>query len=128
MNGHRLLRFAPWACIAWTVFLWISRLRNVVRDDDLSTIGRGVRVLIVVVFVALAVWAGLDWWRKRARGLVVLCLWTLGYWLVRGTGILIGDWSVGFKVVHTLLWIVSTVAAVGALLAIRTARAARSNG
>ena len=103
----RLIRFSPWLLVAWTVFLWLSRLRNVLADDDLTTTGRIVRVLVVAAFVSLAAFATVGMLRKQVLPLVVLTIWTIGYWLVRGTGILIGDWSISFKVVHTALMITS---------------------
>ena len=103
----RLLGLSPWILIGWTVVLWLSRLRNVLADDDLTTLGRGVRVGVVVVFVGVALFAAVGLKRKRVIPLAVLIVWTVGYWLVRGTGILIGDWSIGFKVVHTVLMVVS---------------------
>jgi len=103
----RLIRFSPWLLVGWTVFLWLSRLRNVLADDDLSTTGRLVRVLVVVVFVSLAGLAAVGMVRKQVIPLVVLTIWTICYWLVRGTGILIGDWSIGFKAVHTALMVTS---------------------
>ncbi len=93
-----------WVLIAWTLFLWLSRLRNVLSNDELSNGGRGIRVAVVVIFVVLAsiaTWAVL---RKRPKVLAVFLVWTVGYWLVRGVGILIdGDYSLGFKAVHTVL-------------------------
>jgi len=100
-----------WVLIGWTIFLWISRLRNVVNNDDLTSTGRAVRVLVVVVFVSLAVVTGLAVWRRWAPAravIAVLLSWTVVYWLVRGIGILIdGDYSAGFKAVHTVLMVVS---------------------
>lgn len=100
-------RGAPWLLIGYTVVLWLSRLRNVLADDDLTASGRAVRVGVVVLFVALAVAAGVGLRRGSSRPLVVLIVWTIGYWIVRGGGILIGDWSTGFKVVHTVLMVAS---------------------
>lgn len=100
--------------VLWTVFLWLSRLRNVVADEDLTSGGRAVRIAVVVVFVLLALGSVAERVRRGSWGVVlsVLIVWTIGYWLVRGTGILIGDWSVGFKVVHTVLMVVSLTLAV----------------
>ena len=100
-----------WLLIGWTVVLWVSRLRNVLADDDLTSTGRAVRIGVVIVFVALALGAGWGVRRGDRRPMWVLVVWSVGYWLVRGGGILIGDWSVGFKVVHTVLMIVSLAAA-----------------
>ena len=102
-----------WVLIAWTVFLWLSRLRNVLDNDELTSGGRAVRIVVVVVFVSLAaavaasrVAPGLR--QCRARMLSVFLVWTVGYWLVRGIGILIdGQYSVAFKTVHTVLMLVS---------------------
>lgn len=110
--SDRLVGVGAWLLVGWTVFLWISRLRNVLADDDLTGSGRAIRIGIVVVFVALAGWAGWSWHRSRSRGpMLVLIAWTVGFWLVRGIGMLVDDHTVGFKVVHTVLWGVSTASA-----------------
>lgn len=97
-----------WVLIAWTIFLWISRLRNVVNNDELSSSGRTIRVLVVVVFVTLAVASAVAVRRRWAKVVAVFVGWTVAYWLIRGIGILIdGDYSAGFKVVHTVLMAVS---------------------
>lgn len=87
--------------VGWTLFLWVSRLRNVVGNDDLTAFGTTWRVGVVVVFVGLALVAATG----RAVGLFVG--WTVGYWAVRGGGILIDDYDAGFKAVHTALMAVS---------------------
>jgi len=97
-----------WVLFGWTVFVWLSRLRNILSNEDLSTNGRIVRVAVVVVFVSLAAAAAVAVRKKRPAVLVLFLAWTVGYWLVRGTGILIdGDYSVRFKLVHTVLMVVS---------------------
>jgi len=97
-----------WVLIAWTVFLWLSRLRNVLNNDELSSGGRAIRVGVVVIFVGLGLAAALAVRRRQPRLLVGFLAWTVGYWLIRGIGILIdGDYSVGFKAVHTALMVVS---------------------
>jgi hypothetical protein len=89
-------------------------------DDDLTTTGRAVRIGVVAVFVLLALAAAANLRQAKPGGLIVLIVWTVGYWLVRGGGILIGDWSVGFKVVHTVLMAVSIGLAAFAWSALRT--------
>jgi hypothetical protein len=113
----RLLSLMPWILTSWTVFLWLSRLRNVLGDDDLTSTGRAWRIGVVVLFVLLAVVAAAGLIRRTMVPLMVLIVWTVCYWLVRGTGILLGDWSVGFKVVHTVLMVVSLGLAIGAWIA-----------
>ncbi len=100
-----------WLLIGWTIFLWISRLRNVLNNDELSSGGRVIRIGVVVVFVGLATLTAVAWRRKSdgATRMVILFLgWTVVYWLVRGIGILIdGEYSVGFKLIHTVLMAIS---------------------
>ena len=108
-----LARLRDWPAltvlVGWSVFLWISRLRNVLADDDLTDFGRGWRIAVVVIFVVLAI---LAWMRRTTTWAVpVLVWWTIGFWLVRGGGILIDDHSVSFKVIHTALMAVSIGAA-----------------
>ena len=106
--------------VAWTAFVWISRLRNVLGNDDLSSAAELWRIAVVVVFVALA--GGALWaWRSRddepGRSrwpLRVLCVWTVGFWTVRGVGIVLDDHTVGFTVVHTVLMAISIGLAVWA--------------
>ena len=102
-----------WMLIAWTIFLWVSRLRNVLNNDELSSSGQAIRVGVVVIFVLLALAAGVGVRRSQMRIVALFLAWTVGYWLVRGIGILIdGDYSVGFKAVHTVLMAVSLTLAV----------------
>jgi len=101
-----------WALIIWTVLLWLSRLRNVLNNDELTTSGRSVRLGVVVVFVALAALAAYGVRFRQPRLVAMLVVWTTGYWLVRGIGILVdGDYSVGFKAIHTALMVVSLILA-----------------
>ena len=112
-----------WVLIAWTVFLWLSRLRNVLNDEDLTSGGRAIRVGVVVVFVAMAAAAAVAVRRRKPIVLVVFLCWTVGYWLVRGTGILIdGGYSLSFKAIHTLLMVISLT------LSALTARQLRERG
>ena len=97
-----------WVLIAWTLFLWVSRLRNVLNDEELSNSGRSMRIAVVVIFVTLAAITAVAVRRKKLKPVLVLVLWTVGYWLFRGVGILIdGDYSAGFKTVHTVLMVIS---------------------
>lgn len=91
----------------WTVFLWVSRLRNVVTNDELSDAGRNWRIAVVAIFVGLGIAATIGMFRRSLVLLRVLVMWSIGYWIIRGGGILIGDWSAGFKIVHTVLMAVT---------------------
>ena len=91
--------------IGWTLFLWASRTRNVVSNDALSAWGTTWRLGVVVVFVA-----GRGRCRRSARNRVlpVLVWWTIGYWLVRGGGIVLdANHDASFKVVHSVLMVIS---------------------
>lgn len=107
-----LARLRAWPALAvlvgWSVFLWISRLRNVLRDDDLDSWGVTWRVAVVVIFVVLALAAAV---LDDRRAVAVLVWWTIGFWVVRGGGILLDDHTVGFKAIHTALMVVSIGAA-----------------
>lgn len=105
-----LLRHAATALVVWTLFVWVSRLRNVVDNDELTDFGRGWRIVVVGIFVSLAGLVCISKWKKSelfTPSVIALALWTIGFWLVRGGGILIGDYSAGFKAIHTVLMIVS---------------------
>lgn len=103
-----LARLRRWPALAvlvgWSLFLWLSRLRNVIGNDDLDTWGLTWRVVVVVIFVALAVLAA-----RHPEPWVVATLvwWTVGFWVLRGGGILLDDHSTGFKAIHTALMAVS---------------------
>ena len=107
------VRFAVPALLGWTAFVWLSRIRNVVGNDDLSPSGEALRLVAAATFLALA---GLGLWAWMRRGveparatlaLWLLCGWTIGYWAIRGIGIIIDDHSLGFTVVHTVLMTIS---------------------
>lgn len=91
--------------VGWTVVVWASRLRNVLGDDELDDRGVAWRIVVVVVFVTLAVASA------SGRAVSILVWWTIGFWLVRGGGILLDDHDVGFTVIHTALMAVSIAAA-----------------
>lgn len=98
-----------WVLVVWTVAVWVSRVRNVLANDDLTSGGRALRVVVVIIFVSLALGAVVSRLRQRwPHMLTVFLMWTIGYWLVRGIGILVdGGYSLGFKAVHTVLMVVS---------------------
>ena len=48
-----------WApLVGWTLFLWISRIRNVLGDDDLDGFGVAWRVGAAAVFLVLSMHVG----------------------------------------------------------------------
>ncbi|HSL56449.1 MAG TPA: hypothetical protein VK866_01270 [Acidimicrobiales bacterium] len=129
-----------------SVAMWTGRIRNIAGDDDLTPVGRAVRLALAVSFVvgglviAAACWAG--WrdrgWRRSAergpdgwrvgpglppwgrRAVEVVAGWTVAVWTVQGIGILLdADHDVGFKAVHTVLMVGSLVVAGVALWGLR---------
>lgn len=134
-----------WLLVVWTVFLWISRIRNVLGNEDLDSSGRDWRLGVVAVFLILAAWAAsslmpgprvkrvlpdipdahenaiADLVAKKAHSsprsaVSVLAIWTLGFWAVRWGGILMGDYNAAFQIIHAILAVVSLALATIALL------------
>ncbi len=106
-------RLAVPILVAWTEFVWISRVRNVVGNDDLSSAAELWRIVVAAVFISLggtALWA----WRSRADHpgralwlLRLLCTRTVRFWIGRGGGIILADHTLGFTVIHTVLMAIS---------------------
>jgi hypothetical protein len=111
MRRHR----AAAALVAWTFLVWTTRIANIWRDADLDTGERWGRTLLAVSFTVLALAAAVALWRRLGQATVVavgaLAAWTIAVWVVRGIGILAADHDLGFKVVHTVLAVVSIVLA-----------------
>ncbi|HKA83019.1 MAG TPA: hypothetical protein VKD21_04115 [Acidimicrobiales bacterium] len=99
------------ALVAWTLLVWTTRIANVWRDADLDTGERWGRTLLALSFTVLAIAVAVAVVRQLGRATVVavgvLAAWTVAVWVVRGIGILAADHDAGFKVVHTVLAVVS---------------------
>ena len=98
------------ALVTWTFFVWTTRVGNIWRDDALDTAGKVGRTALALSFTLLALAVVGALWRRPAwvrPTVVALAAWTTGVWLVRDTSILFGDHDTAFKVVHTVLAIVS---------------------
>ncbi|HET6833198.1 MAG TPA: hypothetical protein VFH30_04975 [Acidimicrobiales bacterium] len=112
MRRHR----ATVALVAWTFLVWTTRIANIWRDADLDTGDRWGRTLLAVSFTVLAIAVAVAVGRRLGQATVVavgaLAAWTISVWVVRGIGILAADHDLGFKVVHTVLAVVSIVLAV----------------
>ena len=110
MKKVELARSRVFPFLIWTFVLWVSRARNVVSDNDLSVTGRLWRLSFVVTFVALAVIVGVRFIRnlETYKWLMALVIRSIGFWLIRGGGILLdNEWSFGFMFVHTILMLVT---------------------
>lgn len=90
----------------WTLLLWTTRVRNALDDTALVGWSRTWQVGVSVVFVTVGiVLLALSVFRpamavRLGAGLAVIgSIW----WIVRGTGIVLADYSTAFTVVHVIL-------------------------
>jgi len=109
----------------WTVFVWFQRISNVLGDDELSGLAQMWRLVVAIGFVAAgaglvgSVVAGQRSTREgstdqgslglgRFASPLGVGLAAVGstWWILRGGQILIGDWDLSFKAVHTVLAVV----------------------
>ena len=102
--------------VVWTFLVWTTRIANVWRDADLDTGDRWGRTLLALSFTILAIVVVVALRRRLTHATVAavaaLAAWTTAVWIVRGIGILAADHDGGFKLVHTMLAVVSIVLAV----------------
>ena len=123
--SSRTRAFALALC-GWTLFTWVTRVPLAWSDDALSTGGKVLATVPVLVFVILALITGGLVLTRRAAALpavVGLAVWTVGYWAVRMVLIATNRHEVGFVVVHAVLALVASTLAV---LAARGALADRA--
>ncbi len=108
---HRLRPNTPvLVLVAWTWFVWVGRVRNILADDELagwSMIWRLGLALTFVIGGAAALAAVIT--KPAAIGVTsrFLALFGIVVWLVRGTDIALGDHSAAFIAVHTVLAVVT---------------------
>jgi hypothetical protein len=112
--------------VVWTLAIWGSRIRNIVADEEVAggeralALGVAGALLLAAVATAFALRLRASWQGPALLALVVL---GIARWTLRGPMILFGDeWDTSFKVVHTILWLVTVVLSV---LAWREHQAAR---
>jgi hypothetical protein len=107
------------ALVVWSLYVWSTRIRNAAADDALSSGSKAFSIVLSLTFVALALAAVVvavrAWSRPLARVEAVVlrafAAWTVAVWVVRIPMIVLADHSVGFKVVHAVLGIISIVLA-----------------
>jgi hypothetical protein len=113
----RPARFRHWSVVAfgaWNVGLWATRVRNIFGDEELSAGEKAAWLVPAVVFTAGGLVALAAWARGRdgfVRPLAAAALVTVLYWPVRVVLVLLGDHEAGFKVVHTVLGLISVALA-----------------
>ncbi len=111
-------RFRHWSIAAfgaWNAAIWLTRIRNILNDDGLTSGGKALWMVPALVFGLgglVALWA---WWKgvpALARPLAAVILAVLVYWPVRTVFMLFADHTAAFKVVHLVLAVVSVGLAV----------------
>lgn len=105
------------AVVLWSLFVWATRIDNIVADEGLDGAARAWRLGLALSFVVPALLTALLWWRRpggRAAvgSVTVLAVWTIVVWIVRGAGIALGDHAAAFVAVHLVLAAVSIALAV----------------
>jgi hypothetical protein len=118
---ERLRPFPVAGLLAWTLFVWVSRVGLAWSDDSLTTGEKVLGTLPPVLFVLLALATGAVLLTREGvrpalfgRLATGFAGFTAVYWAIRLPFILVNDHPGAFKVVHTVLAIVSVGLAVAA--------------
>ena len=105
-----------WAFAAWTVFVWGTRIRNILSDD-----AGAIALVVAVGLTVLGVLTAVDAATRRVRWAVPMAASaTVAVWLVRMPQVLLHDHGIAFKVVHLVLAVVSVCLAVAAWRSVAT--------
>jgi len=105
----------------WTTFVWVNRIYNIVAKDGGDGVDLARAVAFVVLGVVVAVVAVGPFGPAVVHRVVSIAGWaSIALWVTRIVTIPMGDYSVGFVVVHLVLGAVSVALA---LWAMRTTRA-----
>jgi len=126
------------ALVAWTLFVWVGRIRNIAADEVLSGWDRVVRLSMAWSFVGLAVVvtvmavrqlrsperrrANDPWLPGLDRSATILAVYGIVVWAFRGIDIALGAYNFAFIAVHVALAVVTITLGVWVL---RTARSNR---
>jgi hypothetical protein len=105
---------------AWTLFVWATRIRNIVGDDSLDGGAKAGRAALALSFTVLALVVGVVALRRLPRlweAVVVLAGWTLAVWVARSVGIATDHHGAGFVAVHLVLALGSIALCAHTLLA-----------
>lgn len=121
--------------VAWTLFVWVGRIRNALADDELATGERMAVLVLCASFLVPTLALVVSLLRNRGavtevgRWLVVALLgWSSVFWAWRVGGLLLGgDRGVGFVVVHAVLAVVSVTLWAISLWAITDSSVAERN-
>jgi peptidoglycan/LPS O-acetylase OafA/YrhL len=122
MLDARPARFRHWsipALGAWTVFVWVSRTRNLLRGDESAW-----WLVPVVLFLAGGVVCLVAWRRGRESYVAPIRAFAVlgsAYWVLRTVVVVAGDRSTGFKLVHAVLALVTVALSAAVLQRLRRA-------
>ena len=105
-----------YAFAAWTVFVWGTRISNILDDGGAGGGGRALDLAIAGGLTLLGLVVAVATWRRQpAWALPALVVATVAVWAVRIPVILLDpDHGVAFKAVHAALAVVSLALAAGA--------------
>jgi hypothetical protein len=103
------------AFVAWTTYIWVTRIANAWGSSTESTSSKVVSTVISGVMLVLAAGGLVVLVRTWRRPLTVLGAWivqvlcavTAVVWVVRGVQILASDHDAAFKIVHVALGVIS---------------------
>jgi hypothetical protein len=118
------------ALAGWTLFVWATRIRNALSDDDLSGGSKVVAVTTATLFTlgGLAVLIAAIRRQHLVTAVRALAGFTIVYWPVRVVQIIAADHGAAFTLVHTVLGVVSVALAVWAWTSVAAHRAPRPAG
>ncbi len=110
----------------WTVFEWVTRIGNAARDHTLDGGEKAFAVGSAVLFTGLGVAALVVAWRSRPAGVDrralpfvgLFAAFTTLWWVVRSVLVWAHEHDTGFKVVHTVLAVISVTLSVLAARAV----------
>jgi hypothetical protein len=106
------------ALCAWTVFLWITRIKNALGDDDMTASGKAIAIITALAFLGAAAALAYAHHRSRPgarRGAAAFALVSIVYWIIRAITIVARDHPLGFTVVHTVLALITVALGVWVL-------------
>jgi hypothetical protein len=102
-------RAPAFALAGWTLFVWATRIRNALGDDELSTGAKAWAVGVATAFTlgGLIVLVAALRRTKVVPAVRALAAVTAVYWPVRVVQIALADHDATFIAVHTVLGVVS---------------------
>jgi hypothetical protein len=98
------------ALCGWTAFLWITRIKNALGDDKMSTSGKVIALVTSLAFLGAAGALAFVHLRSRPgarRAAAAFALVSIVYWFVRAATIIVRHHPIGFKLVHTVLALIT---------------------